>query len=313
MTVMVTGGTGFIGNRIIRKLVERGQGVLCFDLAPPRANLQPLLDRISMYRGDVTRMDHLLEAINRHNVDRIIHMAALLPPDTEDRPATGMAVNIDGTNNVFEAARWGNIQRVVYASSIAVYGVQDTFGDRPLTEDDLAAPINVYGMTKAVNDFAAARYRTLHGLDIRGVRICTVFGHGRVTGMTGMIGGLMMSLPAIGQAVEMDFDPQEASPMIHTEDAAEIFVRVALADNLSHHTYISGGELATIADVADIVRSYIPDASIRTGDRPVPHVYLVDNSRMMADLGYELPPLRMRVLDHINDARAEAGLEPISG
>ena len=84
-----------------------------------------------MYRGDVTRMDHLLEAINRHSVDRIIHMAALLPPDTEDRPATGMAVNIDGTNNVFEAARWGNIQRVVYASSIAVYGVQDTFGDRP--------------------------------------------------------------------------------------------------------------------------------------------------------------------------------------
>ena len=238
-------------------------------------------------------------------------MAALLPPDTEDRPATGMAVNIDGTNNIFEAARWGNIRRVVYASSIAVYGVQDTFGDRPLIEDDLPAPINVYGMTKAVNDFAAARYRTLHGLDIRGVRICTVFGHGRVTGMTGMIGGLMMSLPAVGQPVSMDFDPMEASPMIHAEDAAEIFVRVALADSLNHHIYISGGELATIADVADIVRSYIPDASITTGERPVPHVYLVDNSRMMADLGYELPPLRMRVLDHINDARAEAGLEPI--
>ena len=104
MSVMVTGGTGFIGNRIIRKLVERGEEVACFDLAPPRANLQPLLDRISVYRGDVTRLDHLLEAVNRHNVDRIIHMAALLPPDTEDRPATGMAVNIDGTNNIFEAA-----------------------------------------------------------------------------------------------------------------------------------------------------------------------------------------------------------------
>ena len=223
MSVMVTGGTGFIGNRIIRKLVERGEEVVCFDLAPPRANLQPLMDRISIYRGDVTRLDHLLEAINRHDVDRIIHMAALLPPDTEDRPATGMAVNIDGCNNVFEAARWGSIKRVIYASSIAVYGVQDTFGDRPLVEDDLPAPINVYGMTKAVNDFAAARYRTLHGLDIRGIRICTVFGHGRVTGMTGMIGGLMMSLPAVGQPVSMDFDPMEASPMIHAEDAAEIF------------------------------------------------------------------------------------------
>ena len=54
MSVMVTGGTGFIGNRIIRKLVERGEDVVCFDLAPPRANMQPLLDRISVYRGDVT-------------------------------------------------------------------------------------------------------------------------------------------------------------------------------------------------------------------------------------------------------------------
>ena len=90
-------------------------------------------------------------------------------------------------------------------------------------------------MTKAVNDFAAARYRTLHGLDIRGIRICTVFGHGRVTGMTGMIGGLMMSLPAVGQSVSMDFDPMEASPMIHAEDAAEIFVRAALSDTLNHH------------------------------------------------------------------------------
>ena len=315
MTIMVTGGTGFIGNRIIRKLVERGENVLCFDLAPPRANLQPLLEsnRIAVYRGDVTRLDHLLEAVNQHSVDRIIHMAALLPPDTEDRPATGMAVNIDGANNVFEAARWGRVKRVVYASSIAVYGIQDTFGDRPLTEDDLPAPVNVYGMTKAVNDFAAARYRTLHGLDIRGIRICTVFGHGRVTGMTGMIGGLMMSLPAVGQPVSMDFDPLEASPMIHAEDAAEIFVRATLADRLNHHIYISGGELATIADVADIVRGYLPDASITTGSRPVPHVYLVDNSRMMADLGYELPPLRMRVLDHINDARAEAGLPAIAG
>ena len=315
MSVMVTGGTGFIGNRIIRKLAARGESVLCFDVAPPRANLQPLLDdnRIAVYRGDITRLEHLLEAIRQHGVDRIIHMAALLPPDTEDRPATGMAVNIGGANNVFEAARWGGIRRVVYASSIAVYGIQDTFGDRPLTEDDLPAPVNVYGMTKAVNDFAAARYRALHGLDIRGIRICTVFGHGRVTGMTGMIGGLMMSLPAIGQPVAMDFDPLEASPMIHAEDAAEIFVRAALAEQLNHNIYISGGELATIADVADMVRGYIPDASITTGNRPVPHVYLVDNSRMMADLGYELPPLRLRVLDHINDARAEAGMPAISG
>ena len=311
MSVMVTGGTGFIGNRIIRKLVERGEDVVCFDLAPPRPNLAPYMDRVQLYRGDITQLPHLLEAINAHRVHKIIHMAALLPPDTEDRPHFAMQVNIGGTNNVFEAARWTGIERVVYASSIAVYGVQDTFGERPITEDDVNDPINVYGMTKSVNDFSAKRYIDRYGLDLRGIRICTVFGHGRVTGMTGMIGGLMVSLPAIGQPVSMPFHQDEPSPMIHAEDAAEIFVRAALAETLNHRTYISGGSLATIKDMADTVRSFIPDAEITTGEQAVPHVYLVDNSRMLADIGYEIAPLRRRVLDHINDARAEAGMEPL--
>jgi nucleoside-diphosphate-sugar epimerase len=313
MSVMVTGGTGFIGNRIIRKLLERDEEVVCFDLAPPRVTLEPYLDRIKMYRGDVTQLPHILEAINTHGVTKIIHMAALLPPDTEDRHHYAMQVNIGGTNNVFEAARWTGVERVVYASSIAVYGVQETFGDRPINEDDLNDPINVYGMTKSVNDYSAKQYINKHGLDLRAVRICTVFGHGRVTGATGMIGGLLMSLPAIGKPVSMPFHQDEQSPMIHAEDAAEIFVRVALAEKLNHSIYISGGTMCSIKDMAEIVKEFIPDADITTGDQVVPHVYNLDNSRMLADLGYEIAPLRQRILDHINDARTEAGLDTISG
>ena len=313
MSVLVTGGTGFIGNRIIRKLIDRGEEVVCFDLAPPRANLEPYLERIKMYRGDITQLPHLLEAINTNGIHKIIHMAALLPPDTEERHSYAMQVNIGGTNNVFEAARWTGVERVVYASSIAVYGIQDTFGERPINEDDLNDPINVYGMTKSVNDFSAKRYIDRHGLDLVGVRICTVFGHGRVTGMTGMIGGLLMSLPAIGQSVSMPFHHEEQSPMIHAEDAAEIFVRAALADKLNHSIYISGGSMCSIKEMSDIVRDIIPDAQITTGDQLVPHVYNVDNSRMLADIGYEIAPLRQRILDHINDARNAAGMETLTG
>ena len=224
-----------------------------------------------------------------------------------------MHVNIQGTNNVFEVARWTGLERVVYASSIAVYGVQETFGERPVNEDDIISPVNVYGMTKAVNDFSAGKYADRYGLDLRGVRICTVFGHGRVTGMTGMIGGLLMSLPAVGKPVSMPFNENEPSPLIHAEDAAEIFVRVALSSELNHRVYISGGHMATIRDMANLVLGYIPDARITMGDQSVPHIYMVDNSRMLADIGYELAPLSVRVLEHINDARAEAGLPPISG
>ena len=308
---MVTGGNGFIGARILRKLVQRGQRPVCFDLAPPGAALQTIAGSVDHYRGDVTRLPQLLEAIDAYGVNRVIHMAALLPPDTETRPQLGMLVNIIGTSNVFEAAVYGKLERVVYASSIAVYGTQEPFGERPILEDDLAAPVNVYGMTKLANDVAARAYRERYGLDLRGVRIATVFGHGRVTGMTGLIGGLLVSLPAVGKPVDLPFHPEEKSAMIHAEDAAEIFVRVALSDSLRHHVYHSGGHLATVGEIAALVREHLPDARISLGDHFVPHVYLVDNSRMLADVGYELAPLSVRVLDHINDARREANIPEI--
>ena len=226
---MVTGGAGFLGARIVRELIQRGEEVVCFDLAPPRANLVPYLDKISVYRGDVTQIPHLLEAVNTYNVRKIIHMAALLPPDTEDRPHFGMLVNIQGTNNVFEVARWTGVERVVYASSIAVYGVQESFGERPVNEDDLPRPINVYGMTKAANDFAAAKYIDNYGMDLRGVRICTVFGHGRVTGMTRIIGGRIVSLPAVGKPMERALHTDDGYYSIQSLGAAQIFVGVALA------------------------------------------------------------------------------------
>lgn len=313
MSILITGGTGFIGARIARKLVDRGEEVVCFDSAPPRAGLLPYLDRVKVYRGDVTQIPHLLEAVERHRVHKIIHLAALLPPDSEDRPHFGMYVNIQGTNNVFEAARWTGVRRVVYASSIAVYGAQEAFGDRAASENDPPNPVNVYGMTKAANDFAAAKYIDLYGLDLRGVRICTVFGHGRTTGQTGMIGGLLVSMPAVGKPVALPFHPEDRSSMIYAADAAEIFVRVALSDRLSYRVYNSGGHTANVREMADIVRSFIPDALITMGDSVMRHVSLVDNSRMLEDLGYELPPLRIGVLEHINEARAEAGLPAIAG
>ena len=109
MSGMVTGGTGFIGARIVRELVQRGEEVVCFDLAPPKASLEPYLDRISVYRGDVTQIPHLLEAVNTYGVHKIIHMAAHLAKRVKahdpDNPRVPIAVWVctgcwDGTMKI---------------------------------------------------------------------------------------------------------------------------------------------------------------------------------------------------------------------
>jgi len=79
MTVMVTGGNGFIGQRIVRILLARGEEVVSFDMAPPRSGSLNESDKFSFYRGDITQIPHLTEAINANSVDRIIHMAAFSP------------------------------------------------------------------------------------------------------------------------------------------------------------------------------------------------------------------------------------------
>ena len=74
-----------------------------------------------------------------------------------------------------------------------------------------------------------------------------------------------------------------------------------------------GTQRRNFTHVDDIVRGLIPDAQITTGDQAVHHIYRVDNSRMLADIGYEMAPLRVRILEHINDARREAGMGPLNG
>ncbi len=307
MTILVTGGNGFIGTRVVDKLVARGEQVVRFDLTPNRSAHKNVLD----CPGDITQITDLTEAVKGHGVHRIVHLAALLPPETEERPLHGLLVNVQGTANVFEVARLSGIERVVYASSIACYGDQSNFGDRVVTEDDASLPFNMYGQTKAATDFTAAHYRTRWGLDLRSIRICTVFGHGRSTGLTGLIGGDLISRPSVGLPVEVPVDPNEASAMIYVDDAAEIFVRAVLSSHLNNPIYNTGGHLSTVGEMASIVADLVPDAKITLGTARVPHVYLVDDSRMLADIRYTLPPLRQRVLDHVNTARAEAGLDPV--
>ena len=107
MAIMVTGGTGFIGSRIVRNLLEKGETVVSFDIRPAASATGS--EKLIEYQGDVMHMPHLMEAVENNNVTKVIHTAALLPPGTEDHPQHGMLVNIHGTNNIFELARWKNI------------------------------------------------------------------------------------------------------------------------------------------------------------------------------------------------------------
>src|SRR2546427_4479610 len=134
MSVLVIGATGFIGPRLIRKLVARGESVVGMDLNPAAATFAGVPVGAPVVRGDVTQFEDVMRTVLDAKPDRLINLAYGLGAG-EGNPHQVMRLDILGMDNCFEAARLAGVKRVVYASSISVSGQQGHFVDLIVNED----------------------------------------------------------------------------------------------------------------------------------------------------------------------------------
>src|SRR4030095_15497482 len=129
MAILVIGATGFIGTRLLRKLVARAEWVCARDLTPAAVPFGGAPIGAPVVRGDVTQFEDVMRTILDVKPERAIHRAYGLGMG-EGNPHLAMRLDILGMDNVFEACRLTGVKRVVYASSIAGSGQQSHFGDR---------------------------------------------------------------------------------------------------------------------------------------------------------------------------------------
>ena len=312
MSVLVIGATGFIGPRLIRRLVARGESVVGMDLNPGAAAFGDVPIGAPVLRGDVTQFEDVMRTILDVKPERVINLAYGLGAG-EGNPHQVMRLDILGMDNVFEACRLAGVKRVVYASSIAVSGQQSHFGDRLVNEDDPVHGTSQYAMHKIFNEFQARKYIKNYGMSIVGVRPANVTGPDKVRGSVDHV--QIMTEAARGKPVHL---PQKGLMrlLVHVEDMAEIFARVLLADAPRYSLYNSGGIPVSLGELADIVRGFLPEAQItfeKEGGREDSGNYLVDWSRLAKEFGIEYPGLHTRVLEVINDVRRQEGLPPVTG
>ena len=311
MTVLVLGGTGFIGRRAVRRLAERGEQVAVMDVNPRAANFDDLGSQISVMQGDIIQFEDVIKAILASQPDRIMNLAYLLGSG-DDTPHFTMKLNVLGMDNCFEAARVSGIDKVVYASSVAVSGQQSSFGDRMVNEDDPLHGSSQYAMHKRFNEFQAAQFNEVYGMSIVGIRPANVTGPDKVRGSTDHV--QCVTLPAAGEPVSFPKKDYMRLP-VHVDDVSEAFVRVTLADSTHHSLYNTGGIPVSMGDLADIVRGFLPDAQISfdsEGGREDSGNYMVDNSRLLSEFELEYPSLETWVRKIIDEVRRDAGLPPVS-
>lgn len=171
---IVTGGAGFIGSNLVRRLVAEGYKVTVIDNLSTGCldNLQGLQDKITFVEGDIRDLRLLCELFK--GADVVFHQAALpsVPRSIAD-PLSSNENNVTGTLNVLIAARDSRVKRVVLAASSSVYGNTETL---PKTEDMRANPLSPYAVTKHVGELYAKVFSEIYGVEAVALRYFNVFG-----------------------------------------------------------------------------------------------------------------------------------------
>ncbi len=174
MRYLVTGGAGFIGSNIVKRLIELGEDVRVIDnfSSGRRSNIEPLLDKLEFIEGDIRDFWTVVKAVK--GVDYILHQAAL--PSvmrSVDNPLTSNEVNINGTLNLLEAAKLYGVKRLVYASSSSIYGDTDKL---PKNEQMPPSPLSPYAITKLAGEYYSRIFYKLYGFNTVALRYFNVFG-----------------------------------------------------------------------------------------------------------------------------------------
>jgi len=326
LNVLVLGANGLFGGKTVLRLLKdpKVECVVSMVHESPVKHwvIQSIgenKDKFHTVRGDISELEDILNAITTYNIDRIVNWAFQMPGIAEFNPRFSTKVNALGMCNFFEAARLMGIQRVLYASTVGVYGPQDEYGDREVNEDDRLHPGSGYALMKQYAEILAQQYSEQYNLKPTGLRIAVGYGHGRRT--TGPILNKwfseMISLAAVGKPFSIDMDGTNQAALVSSDDVAELTRILLHLPSSPHPAYNVGGPPASLKDIAEVVKEYLPDASIQFGNQPPPDLkvhgipYKVSMARVKEELNYSLLPMEEAVLIHINDSRLEAGLEPI--
>lgn len=278
MRVLVTGGSGFIGSHVVDQLLAREHEPTILDITP-----SPHHPQVTAVVGDLTDQEALARAAR--DVDAIVHLAAVADVnDVFSDPVRAGSVNAHGTQLVLEAARHEDIGRVVYASTVWVYGNAPVEGE--LDEDaPLGHPSHVYTATKLAGEMYCNAYGALYGVE------STILRFGIPYGPRARPAAVIPSFVARaqhGDALTIAGDGNQSRQFVYVEDLAEGVV-LGLERSAAGRVYnLVGDEETSVRQIADTVRTVVGDVPIVHGPERPADVRLgrISGARAAAELGW---------------------------
>ena len=325
MTFLVTGGTGFIGKRVVAKLLSKNIQVVATDINinNEQNDFEKYLDSknistkgLELRELDISSKENLKSIFDNYQFTNIIACGYQMSNLIDNNPVKGSEVNIVGMTNLFQAVLDYKINRMVFPSSQSVYGTTSKlFDDQPVKEDDycgLQHQLFTYAVMKLLNEFMAQKYMALHNISIACTRPSVVFGYGRKRSSL-MWAEEFATNPALGKSVHLPFPETNKDNYVYVEDCAEQFIELSLKEKLNHFVYNTGSETASGMELKKIILELIPDAEVTFDEngKPTPFIDDQNDQRIREELPFVPKSLKEGIRAHMNEARIANNLNPI--
>lgn len=272
MSVLITGGAGFVGLEVARQLLAQDpdEEITVFSRNPSSSRLGDLADRVRAVAGDVGNFSHVLDAVKTARPRVIYHLGAMLSVPSDADPASAIQTNALGTFYVLEAARLFDVAQVIFSSSIGTYG--NDMPDGPIDDATIQRPVFFYGATKAFGEHMGLFYKRKYKLDFRGIRYPSVIGPGVTTPGAVQYTSWVIEHAAQGKPFTIWVRPDTPMPIMYVTEAATATIRLAEAplEGIKTVYYLVDGvkPSPSAGALADAVRARVPGAEIDFAPNP---------------------------------------------
>ena len=246
--ILITGASGCVGTSAVKYMLEHGHTPISFS----RSAGSP--EGIETIAGDITSLEDISHAIKKVNPIRIIHLAGFQTPDCQAMPFKGMDVNAIGTSNLLRAASapGTRVDRVVFASSAAVYGSRSLYARPTVTTNDPVLPPGLYGYWKYVGEGMCQAFNMETGASTVSLRFATTYGPGRDRGLTS---APTTALKAAALGIDYDIPYQGREHYHYVDDVGAAFAVAATAPYEGCGAYNLRGDTVETAEFCRKLRS----------------------------------------------------------
>lgn len=283
--VMVTGGAGYVGARLVPRLLAEGHGVTVLDLYMYGDDVLDEVKnhpRLRQIKGDLRNIETVNQALQ--GCDTVIHLACISnDPSFELDPTLGRSINFDAFRPLVQAAKKAGVNRFIYASSSSVYGVK---ADQNVTEDLPLEPLTDYSKFKAMCETVLEEERT-PGFVTLTIRPATVCGYSPRQRLD-VIVNILTSHAVVNGKIKV-FGGAQLRPNLHIEDMVDLYLLcLQLPDErIDGRIYNAGYENIKVSDLAERVRTVVGNVAVEVLPTDDPRSYHVSSERIQRELGFQ--------------------------